>query len=177
MIEIIVGTNRPGSKSLLVAKQVQNIYSSLGTESQILTMADLPAELFNPSSYAEKPASFAPIQKRVLDAKGLHIVTPEYNGGYPGVFKYFIDMLQFPESFEHKRVCFTGVAAGIWGAIRPIEQLQMVFGYRNSYTLPERVFMAKIYENMNEQGEITNELYKDLLNKQCQAFVKWVSLD
>lgn len=175
MIEIIVGTNRPGSKSLVVAKQIQKFYKDLGSDSQILSLADLPQELFNPASYAEKPASFAPIQNRVLQAKGLHIVTPEYNGGYPGVLKYFIDMLQFPESFEHKRVCFTGVAAGVWGAIRPVEQLQMVFGYRNAYNMPERVFIPKIYECLNEEGEITNDFYRDMLQKQCQAFIKWVN--
>ena len=57
-----------------------------------------------------------PEQQRVLDAAGLHIITPEYNGSFPGVLKYFIDMLKFPESFVEKPVAFTGEAAGLWGA-------------------------------------------------------------
>jgi chromate reductase, NAD(P)H dehydrogenase (quinone) len=32
-------------------------------------------------------------------------------------------MLKFPETFEKRPVCFVGVAAGIWGALRPVEQL------------------------------------------------------
>ena len=49
-------------------------------------------------------------------------------------------MLKFPESFEKRPVCFTGLGAGIWGALRPVEQLQAIFGYRNAYLFPERVF-------------------------------------
>jgi len=58
----------------------------------------------------------------VLMAAGLHVVLPEYNGSYPGVLKYFIDMLKFPESFENKPAAFVGVANGQWGALRAVEQ-------------------------------------------------------
>ena len=34
--------------------------------------------------------------------------------------------------------------AGIWGALRPVEQLQAIFGYRNAYLYPERVFLPGI---------------------------------
>ena len=42
--------------------------------------------------------------RAVLQAEGLIVVTPEYNGSLPGVLKYFIDMLKFPESFEQRPV-------------------------------------------------------------------------
>ena len=55
------------------------------------------------------------------------------------MLKYFIDMLKFPGSFDRKPVCFVGVADGVWGALRPVEQLQQVFGYRHSVMFPIRV--------------------------------------
>ena len=63
-------------------------------------------------------------------------------------------MLPFPESFEQRPVCFVGLAAGIWGALRPVEQLQAIFGYRNAYIFPERVFMPGIGKLLNEAGAI-----------------------
>ena len=148
MITIIVGTNRPGSNTRLVARQIEGLYADLQQPVRVLDLAQLPAEVFAPTAYAEKPASFAPFADAVLQASGLHVVTPEYNGSMPGVLKYFIDLLKFPESFERRPVCFTGLAAGTWGALRPVEQLQQIFGYRNAHIYPERVFIPGINDKI-----------------------------
>ena len=123
------------------------------------------------SSYAEKPASFQPFTEAVLQASGLHVVTPEYNGGIPGVLKYFIDMLKFPESFKRRPVCFTGVAAGIWGALRPVEQLQAIFGYRNAYLYPERVFLSGIGKLLDTNGRFSDPDLLDRLMSQAEGFI------
>jgi len=174
MIEIIAGTNRPGSNTLRLARVIESVYKSLGANAQILSLEEMPAEIFDPKSYGEKPASWVRITDRVLAADGLHIVTPEYNGGFPGVLKYFIDMLPFPQSFEHRCVCFTGHAAGLWGAFRPVEQLQMIFGYRNAYILPERVWLTQINGRLNEEGLLINEADRELVAKQVRLFVEFV---
>src|SRR5437667_12770632 len=115
MITLIVGTNRPGSNTRKVAWHVEEIYAGLKVPLRVLDLADMPQEIFSPTSYAEKPKEFHPFADAVLQSSGLHVVTPEYNGSVPGVLKYFIDMLKFPESFERRPVCFTGLSAGIWG--------------------------------------------------------------
>jgi len=171
MIVLIVGTNRPGSNSRKVAAQVEDIYHELKTPLRVLDLAQLPPEIFSPSSYAEKPKSFQPFADAVLQSSGLHVITPEYNGGIPGVLKYFIDMLKFPESFERRPVCFTGVAAGIWGALRPVEQLQAIFGYRNAYIYPERVFLPQVYDLLDDSGRIKDAELLERLKKQAEGFV------
>src|SRR5580704_17290280 len=117
-LTLISGTNRPGSNTRKITALLQGIYAENGTPADVLDLAGLPPELFLPSSYAEKPASFAPFVDTLLESDGLHVVTPEYNGGMPGILKYFIDMLPFPESFDGRPVCFTGLSAGVWGALR-----------------------------------------------------------
>jgi NAD(P)H-dependent FMN reductase len=102
------------------------------------------------------------------------VVTPEYNGSVPGVLKYFIDMLKVPESFERRPVCFTGLAAGIWGALRPVEQLQAIFGYRNAYLYPERVFMPGIGKLLDANGRLQDPELLGRLNKQAEGFVTFV---
>ena len=153
MIVIISGTNRPNSITRKVTAHVEAIYKSLGVAFQVLDLADMPPEIFSPTSYAEKPAAFKKFTDAILASDGVVIVSPEYNGGVPGVLKYFIDMLPFPESFEHRPVCFVGVAMGIWGALRPIEQLQAIFGYRNAFIFPERVFMPGIGKLLDASGQ------------------------
>jgi NAD(P)H-dependent FMN reductase len=174
VITLIIGTNRPGSNTRKVARHVEEIYAELKIPLHVLDLAQLPQEIFSPSSYAEKPKSFHPFAEAILKSSGLHVVTPEYNGGIPGVLKYFIDMLKFPESFERRPVCFTGLSAGIWGALRPIEQLQAIFGYRNAYIYPERVFLPGINNLVDANGRLTDSELLGRLRKQAEGFVDFV---
>ena len=174
MMTLLVGTNRPGSNTRKVAAQVEEIYRELKTPLKVLDLAHLPPEIFHPGSYAEKPPSFKPFSDAILQASGLVVVSPEYNGSLPGVLKYFIDMLKFPESFEGRPVCFIGVAAGMWGALRPVEQLQMIFGYRNAYLFPERVFMPRINDLLDDAGRIKDPELVERLREQQKGFVEFV---
>jgi NAD(P)H-dependent FMN reductase len=125
MMTLLVGTNRPDSNTRKIATQVEGIYRTLNVPLRELDLAKLPPEIFSPSSYAEKPASFLPFSDGVLAASGLIVVSPEYNGSIPGVLKYFIDMLKFPESFERRPVCFiawppaSGARSGRSSSCRP----------------------------------------------------------
>jgi NAD(P)H-dependent FMN reductase len=174
MILIISGTNRPESNTRKVARRVEAVYDALAVAFQVLDLAELPPEIFSPASYAEKPASFKTFSDAILASDGVVIITPEYNGGIPGILKYFIDMLPFPESFERRPVCFVGLAAGIWGALRPVEQLQAIFGYRNALIFPERVFMPGIGKLLDASGQFTNGDIPKRLNQQAAGFVEFV---
>jgi NAD(P)H-dependent FMN reductase len=174
MITLVVGTNRPGSRARAVSKHVEEIYKELGVALTTLDLANLPPEIFNTNSYEEAPASFAPFQQGITNSHGLVIVTPEYNGSVPGILKYFIDMLEFPVSFERRPVCFVGVAKGMWGALRPIEQLQAIFGYRNGYIYPERVFMPGVDKLLDEGGRLKDGALVERLRKQAVGYVEFV---
>jgi chromate reductase len=174
MIVLIVGTNRPGSNTCKVAAQIETFYAALKVPLHVLDLAQLPPEIFSPSSYAEKPKSFRRFADAVLQSAGLHVVTPEYNGSVPGVLKYFIDMLKFPESFEQKPVCFTGLAAGIWGALRPVEQLQAIFSYRNAHIFPARVFLPQINNLLDASGKLKDPDLLVRLKAQAGGFAEFV---
>ncbi|HEX8912087.1 MAG TPA: NAD(P)H-dependent oxidoreductase [Humisphaera sp.] len=172
-ILVVSGTNRPSSSTLKVARAVRASYERAGAPVDFYDLMDLPPAIFLPDAYARKPEAFVAVQQRVLGAAGIHIVTPEYNGSFPGVLKYFIDMLKFPESFEHKPVAFVGVAAGVWGALRPVEQLQMVFGYRNAHVYPERVFVPQVMAKLAPDGSVNDAGIAERLAKQAEGFAKF----
>jgi chromate reductase len=174
MIALIIGTNRPGSNTRKVAAHIEEFYSELNVPVRVLDLAQLPPEIFSPKAYAEKPKSFQPFAGTILQSAGLHVVTPEYNGSLPGVLKYFIDMLKFPESFEQKPVCFTGLAAGMWGALRPVEQLQAIFGYRNAHVFPGRVFLPQIYNLLDESGKLSDAELLARLKAQADGFAEFI---
>ncbi|HUB66783.1 MAG TPA: NAD(P)H-dependent oxidoreductase [Candidatus Methylacidiphilales bacterium] len=174
MITILIGTNRPESNTEKVAAHVVEIYTAKGHAPKVMDLHRLPPEIFHPSSYAQKPASFAPFQEAILNASGVVIVTPEYNGGIPGVFKYFVDMLKFPESFTGMPVAFVGLAAGIWGALRPVEQIEDILIYRRAMIFPERVHISGINGHLDEKGRLKSAELVERLEKQADGFIQFV---
>jgi chromate reductase len=174
MMTLLVGTNRPGSSTLKVCTHVKEIYAGFKIPLKVLDLALLPSEIFERTAYTNKPASFQPFSIGILESTGLIIVSPEYNGSVPGILKYFIDMLKFPESFEHRPVCFIGLGAGMWGALRPIEQLQAIFGYRNAFVYPERVFLPKINDLLSDEGRITDPEILERMRDQAAGFIDFV---
>jgi chromate reductase len=174
MIVLLIATNRPGSNTGKVAAHVAEIYAAKGTPLHVLDLHQLPPEIFSPGSYAEKPASFAPFQEAISKASGVVIVVPEYNGGFPGVFKYFVNMLEFPESFAGVPVAFVGLAAGIWGALRPVEQMEDILIYRHAVMFPERVNISGVNGHLEEKGRVKTPELVERLEKQAVGFVKFV---
>jgi chromate reductase, NAD(P)H dehydrogenase (quinone) len=83
-------------------------------------------------------------------------------------------MLKFPESFEHRPVCFTGLAAGMWGALRPVEQLQAIFGYRNAHIYPVRVFLPQINNLLDASGKLKDAELLARLKSQAEGFAQFV---
>ena len=174
LINIISGTNREGSNTLKCAKQIEKILVDLKATTFLTDLRTLPKEIFSNNVYAEKPESFQVFSENILSADGLIVITPEYNGSMSGILKYFIDMLPFPESFQHKPVAFVGISAGQWGALRPVEHLQQIFGYRNAHIFPDRVFIPGGHKAFNEEGSMEDEALIERLNHQASAFLEFI---
>ena len=173
MIHLLVGTNRPGSRSGEVAHILQGIYKDLKQETKIINLADIPLSQLEGEHYkSPKPPAIAEVVHELLDSDGLVIICPEYNGSMPGALKYFIDHWKYPDSFEHRPVAFIGLG-GMFGGLRPVEHLQQVFGFRNAFIFPDRVFLLNVW-NLLKDGEITDERVISHLKKQSQGFCRFI---
>ena len=170
MITVISGTNRPNSNTRRVAGLVDDMLSQHGEDTVLLDLAELPLEIFADSAYASKPESFAGFQEAVLSTDGVLTVVPEYNGSFPGVLKYFIDMLRFPESLYEKPAAFVGLSAGRWGGLRAVEQLEMIFQYRNAHLFGRRCFIPGITKPLDDSGQFKDPETVDRLRKTALDF-------
>lgn len=172
---ILCGTNRPEARTRKVARLAEGLINKeLAARSQepayLLDLAELKPEIFLPEAYSRKPQWFEAMQQRILSARGILVVTPEYNGSFPGVMKYFIDMLRFPESFVGVPVAFVGLADGMFGALRSVEQLELIFHYRNAHIFGKRLFVPNISAVLNE-GASTLGPQQARLEKLISEFV------
>ena len=171
---IVSATNRKNSYSLKVSHIVKEIYQKLNETCEILDLRSLDFQDVMEHPYPEElPEGLKPACDKVVEAEALIIVCPEYNGSFPGIFKYFLDHWHYPDSFFYKPVCLVGLSSGGFGALRSIEQLAGVFLYRNSFLFPERVFISHVQKVLKE-GRLTDSELLGKLNKQAGNFVKFV---
>lgn len=172
MKHIIVGTNRPDSRSLHIAKAVHQIYSEMQEEVEIIELEKVGVDQLSGKYQGEKPSAMAEAIEKIDQSEGLIFVVPEYNGSFPGALKYFIDHWNYPTSFEHRPMCFIGLGWQ-WGGLRPVEHLQQVVGYRDAYVFPKRVFMQNIGNVIEEDGSIEAGM-NARLEIQAEGFCRFV---
>jgi NAD(P)H-dependent FMN reductase len=175
MIQIIVGTNRHGSNSAILAETVRKKFESFGKEAEIMNLnevswGELDHHLYGKDSV---PPSMKSMVKKVNESEGIYLVIPEYNGSFPGVLKTFIDYWDYPSSFEKRPVCFTGLG-GMFGGLRPVEHLQQVFGYRNAFIFPERIFLQNVWNILGADGILSDSVADGLLDQQIEGFGKFI---
>lgn len=173
-LQIISGTDRPNSNALRISKYIQKEYQSQGVEAGIIDLQDFPIDQVSGGKYGDDLPEVDRFVSQAVEADGLVIVCPEYNGGYPGILKLFIDYLPFPGSLSKKPIALVGEATGQFGALRAVEQLQQVVGYRNAHVFPERVFIPGVHENFDEEEGIEDEFQQELLQSQIESFPQFV---
>lgn len=166
---IISGTDRADSNTLKVSRYIQSLYKEAGEDVGLIDMREIRGELSQGPHYGkDQPAGLQAEVDKVVKSDGLIVVCPEYNGSMPGILKYYIDHMKFPDSFEYRPVCFVGLG-GMFGGMRPVEHLQQVFGYRNAFIYPQRVFLMNVHKVVKD-GVLVDSLMQDLLKAQVKGF-------
>ena len=172
-IVVVCGTNREGSLSRLLAKEIVESYESLADSVDLLDMNELPAEALLPNAYKEQADNVKSLVDRFLKADGAVFVVPEYNGSYPGVLKLFVDMLPYPAGFEGRPCAFVGLAAGQFKGLRSVEHFQQVAGYRNAHLFPQRLFIGDSFRQFVD-GKLADDELSQRLKDQAAGFVSYI---
>ncbi|MCB9664432.1 MAG: NAD(P)H-dependent oxidoreductase [Alphaproteobacteria bacterium] len=155
-LAVIAGTNREGSRTLRLARHVLYRFEAAGSVGTLVDLRELPPDALLSTAYDQRPPELEPMVDAIMEADGLVVVTPEYNGGFPGVLKLFIDLLPHPESVRDRPVCLIGISKGRWGAMRPVEHLAQLWHYRNGFVFPERLFVHDALEGLADDGAPTD---------------------
>lgn len=153
---------------------MQNLFKEQGEDVEIIDLAKVGLAEVSGAHYSEnQPVAMQEAIHKVMTADGIIVVVPEYNGSMPGALKYFVDHWKYPDAFEFRPFCLVGLG-GRFGALRAVEHLQGVFGYRNGFIYPERVFITDVAKTL-VNGEIQNPIVMNLLKTQVANFSRFVS--
>jgi len=110
----------------------------------------------------------------MLPAEKFVYIVPEYNGGFPGVLKLFIDacsIRDYKKTFSGKKAALVGIASGRAGNLRGLEHLTGILNHVGTIVLPNRLPISSIEKLMDDQGNITDPGTLKAIDKQLTDFL------
>ncbi|WP_433672111.1 NADPH-dependent FMN reductase [Nocardia sp. CA-136227] len=175
-IGIILGSTRPNRKGAQVADWVQDQASTRGdADYDLIDLRDHPLPHFD----EPVPPMFGPSEnestrawsERIAACDGFVIVTPEYNGGYPGVVKNALDHL-FAE-WNNKAVGF--VSYGVNGGARAVVQLRAVCSTLGLADVGYQVGISVLTDFENHTNFVPTDAHTAALGKTLDQLIAWTT--
>lgn len=168
---VIAGTNRPGSNTRKVAEFYKAELQKVAQSVHFLSLEELPPDFAFQDLWVEKsPSMNSIINERIAPTSKFIFVMPEYNGGFPGVLKTFIDCVP-PRLFHGKKAGLIGVATGKAGGLRPMDQFTNVLNYLKVNVLYAKPKLSEIDKAMSPDGFITDDRIRSMLSEHAALMV------
>ena len=169
MVTIISGTNRKHSNTSKIAREYQLILREKGIEAGLLSLEDLDLVYYNPD--------FERIENEILiPTTHFIIISPEYNGSFPGVLKLLFDTSRSHEIWFHKKALLTGVATGRAGNLRGMDHLADVLNYIKITVHPNKLPISVVNTVVGNDGKIVDKNTLKAIDQQLDEFIFWGAL-
>jgi NAD(P)H-dependent FMN reductase len=168
MITLICGTNRPGSMSGKVAAFYRTRLEKKHVEHRFFSLFDMPQDLLNNRmyDYNSHPEMIRIQEEILIPASKFIFVFPEYNGGFPGILKAFIDASDIRACWHNKKACLVGVSSGRAGNLRGMEHFTNLLNHMRINVLHLKIPISSIGSVMDEAGQLTAEETVALIDRQ-----------
>lgn len=173
MITIIGTTNRPDSNTSKVADIYLKHLTGLGQDAQVLDLKNVEAQWIQDSNYGMNSPEFEEVvSKFIRGASKLIFVVPEYNGGFPGYLKFFMDACDYGD-FKGKKVALMGLASGRSGNVRGLDHLTGILHYLGSEVYSKKVYLSQVNHSLTPEGELVNEVLDREMSLQLSGFLSF----
>lgn len=166
-IPLFLGTAREGRWSERVARFV---LSELHKRPEISTeLIDVRDYLAAATKRKRDGRTLGAVDEKIVRADGYVIVAPEYNHGYPGELKIFLDT--YSREYEKKPVGICGVSNGAFGGVRMVEQLRLVAIDFKMVPIREAVYFANVETLFNDDENIKDSAYSARVHKMLDELI------
>ncbi|MBM6583813.1 NAD(P)H-dependent oxidoreductase [Microvirga sp. BT689] len=141
-IVAIVGSPTPLSRTRKLVIEIQGqIVGQTGAKARLVDIAELVPNLMVRSREETSPVLEEAL-RAVEQADLLLIGTPVYKGSYTGLFKHFVDLIDY-KSLAGVPVALLAMGGSDRHALVIDHQLRPLFGFFNAQTLPTGVFVSE----------------------------------
>src|ERR1700712_4806595 len=174
-IAVIVGSLRKEAFTLKLA----NAFAKLAPESlklNVVTLNDL--SFFNQDLESNPPADWLKFRETLAQAKGVLIVTPEYNRSIPGVLKNAIDVGSRPygkSSFFGKPVGIISNSPAPLGGVNAAKHLQQILpGISGPIMQQPEIYLNNVGDGFDDQGNLNKEALQKVMKQYIDAYAAFV---
>lgn len=171
---IIVGSLRKESYNMKVANYIVKKYSDKANF-EIIDIKDFP--LFNQDLEDNVPEAVLKARKKTKEKDGIIIISPEHNHSVPGVMQNALDWFSRDDyAMMKKPYLLMGASDGSIGTARMQGHIRQVLnsGAFQMYSMPYNEFLfARIQDNIDEDGNLTNEYTIKKLDRRIDEFIKF----
>jgi NAD(P)H-dependent FMN reductase len=164
MITVISGTNRQDSNTAVIAAFCTDYLRQKSVEKvHLLSLDAINGISIHESMYdngGQDPIISTIQDEMITPAHKWLIISPEYNGSFPGILKLFIDALSarnYKATFAGKKAALLGVASGRAGNLRGMEHLTGLLNYLKVVVMPEKLPVSTVEKVIDKQGNIEGE--------------------
>lgn len=174
MITILNGTNRVGNATAHICRFCAEYLENKGVEVQVWELEQMPSDMaFNNATMGGSNDKIDPfVNQFMLKSDRMVIISPEYNGSFPGVLKTLIDIIP-PATFKGRKVSLLGVAAGRAGNQRGLDHLTNILHYVGAVVHPLKTPISQLGGLLNDQGELTDDNAKQAIQLQLDEFLNY----
>lgn len=178
-IQVILGSTRPQRFSEKPGKWIFELLQKReGIEAELIDLRDYPLPFFDePVSPAMSKGEYSNKEaekwaKKVAEADGYIIVTPEYNHGYSAVLKNALDYVY--SEWNNKPVGF--VAYGGMGGARAVEQLREVAVELQMVPIRAAVHIPAFWTLLDDKGNLKTESLNESAEVMLDQLIWWVKV-
>lgn len=173
----IAGSLRRDSFNRATLRAAQQLTPE-GARIDVADIEGLPG--FNQDHEGEPPAKVIELKQQIRNADAILFVTPEYNYSVPGVLKNAIDWASRPygdSAWSGKPVAVMGASVGMLGSARAQYHLRQIFVFLNMHAVNQpEVMISNAAKRFDEQGNLTDETSRKLIQQLLQELVRWTKL-
>lgn len=176
-IQIILGSTRQNRFSEKPGRWIiQELQKRKDVAGELLDLRDYPMPFFDEKTYPSDPAMeyshevAATWAKKVAEADGYIIVTPEYNHGYPSVLKNALDYAY--HEWNDKPVAFFSYGGAAGGA-RAVEQLRQVALGLQMIPLYNTVHVVWYKKFLDANGDLQTETFQANTDAMIDQLLLW----
>ncbi len=180
MITIISGTNRRNSRTFPIAKQIFELFRKKTVEHiELLNLEDLPLDFIHTGMYDStgQNRTLGKLQDNyIIPTDKLFILSPEYNGSYPGILKLFIDacsIREYKATFAGKKAALAGVSTGRAGNLRGLDHLRASLNHMGTIVMPSVLPLSNVDSITDEKGYITDLATLKSMEATVESFLKF----
>lgn len=172
----ISGSLKPWSSTSFVINLALEAAKEKGAEIEFceICTADLPFcdARADESTYPESVHEF---RRKIRNAQGIIIGTPEYHNSLTGWLKNALDLCGHNE-FEHKMVGIVGVAGGSMGAINSINHLRTIMRGVGAWSVPHQVSISNSGKIFSGPNQLADPALEKRIKKLGYDVVKFASM-